>query len=221
MCRGGDVGDRKMVAGEPAPTLHKIADIVEMMRQIGVSGANRLRVGLPMTEIALHHLFAEQVFGDFEVHLAVEPGGQPPHLGTVDRVDADQQLFAVDLVEIFDNRRRIGEHGAVGLDQHRHFAGRVEGEKFRPPLPDFLGLQREIEVLFPQHDAHLARRRGEHRVVQNPHRPILTISSRWEQRLSARPGKLRRGERLAARPSRRRYCFSKTAQVMRYSAASQ
>ena len=44
--RGGDVGDREMVAGEPAPPLDQVADVVEMIGQVGVPGANRLRVRL-------------------------------------------------------------------------------------------------------------------------------------------------------------------------------
>ena len=167
--RGGDVGDREMVAGQPAPALDEIPDVVEVVRQVGMPGADRLRIRLSLAEIALHHLLAEQVLGDLEVHLDVEPGGQAPHFGPVDRVDADQDLLAIDLVEIFDDRRRVGEHGPVRLDQHRHLAGRVEGEEFRPPFPDLLRLQREVEVLLSQHDAHLARAGREPEVIEDAH----------------------------------------------------
>ena len=108
-----------------------------------------------------------------QVHLDVEPGVQPAHLGAVDRVDADQDLLAVGLVEIFDDRLGAGEHGAVRLDQHRHLAGRVEGEEFRPPLPDLFGLHREVEVLLGQHDAYLARERRQGEVIENPHETRL------------------------------------------------
>src|SRR5271155_3222092 len=40
--RGGNVGDREMDAREPAATFDQIADIVEMVRQIRVTGTNRL-----------------------------------------------------------------------------------------------------------------------------------------------------------------------------------
>jgi hypothetical protein len=170
---GRDVGDRKVIAGEPAPALDEIADIVEMMGQVRVSGANRQRVRLPLTRQAFHHLFAEQVLGHLEVHLDVEPAGKAPHFGAIDRIDADQHLLAVDLVEVLDNGRGVGEHGAVRLDHHRHFAGRVEGEELRPPFPDLFGLQGEIEVLFPEYDAHFARKRRKPKVIEDPHAGIL------------------------------------------------
>jgi len=40
----------------------------------------------------------------------------------------NQQLLAIDLVEILDDRVAAGQDSAVRLDQHRHLAGRVEGE---------------------------------------------------------------------------------------------
>src|SRR4051794_25069477 len=46
MRRRADVGNRELVARQPAPPLDQIADIVEMIRQIGVPGANRLRTRL-------------------------------------------------------------------------------------------------------------------------------------------------------------------------------
>src|SRR5439155_20168926 len=52
MCRRGDVGDRKMIAGEPAPPLDEIADVIEMARQVGVAGADRLRVRLALPLVA-------------------------------------------------------------------------------------------------------------------------------------------------------------------------
>jgi len=123
-----------------------------------------------MADQALHHLLAEQILGHLEVHLDVEPGGEAPDFGAVDRVDSDQNLLAVDFVEIFDDRRGIGEHGPIRLDQYRHLAGRVEGEEFRPPFPNLLGLQGEIEILLPEHDAHFARERGEPKVIEHTHR---------------------------------------------------
>src|SRR5579863_3917485 len=63
--RGADVGEREMVAGEPAPPLDEIADVVEMVRQIRVPGADRQRVRLAPAPEAFHHLLAEQVLGHF------------------------------------------------------------------------------------------------------------------------------------------------------------
>src|SRR5215211_4164120 len=58
--RGSDVGDREMVAGQPAPPLDEVADVIEMIGQVGVPGADRLRVRLggtfAGTAVAPHHL---------------------------------------------------------------------------------------------------------------------------------------------------------------------
>ena len=84
----GTVTARPLFAGPgpfPPPPLDKIADIVEMQRQIGMAGANRLRVRLPLPLVAPHHLFAEQVLGDLQVHLDVEPSSEAPDLGAVER----------------------------------------------------------------------------------------------------------------------------------------
>src|SRR6516164_131722 len=56
LCSGGDVSDRKMVAGQPSPTLDEITDIVEVVWKIGMPGSDRLRIRLPVSEKALHHL---------------------------------------------------------------------------------------------------------------------------------------------------------------------
>ena len=43
---GGDVGDREMIAGEPAPALDEVPEIIEVVREICVPGANRQRIRL-------------------------------------------------------------------------------------------------------------------------------------------------------------------------------
>ena len=176
----GDIGGRKMVAREPPPPLDEIADVVEVQRQVRMAGADRLRVRLAVALIAPHHLFAEQVLGDIEVHLHIEPRAEPAHFGPIDRVDADQDLLAINLVEIFDNRIGAGEDGAVGLDQDRHLARWVQCEKLGPPLPHFFELQCEVEVLLGQHKADLARRGRQGLVIQNSHMPILPAGTAAE-----------------------------------------
>src|SRR6202008_1388186 len=107
--------DEKRAASHPPRALDEIADIIEMVRQIGMPGADRLRIRMTQSEEALHHLLAQQVLGDFEVHLDIEPGGQASYFGTVDGVDADQHFFAIDLVKVLDNGGGVRKHGSVWL----------------------------------------------------------------------------------------------------------
>src|SRR5215469_15819623 len=95
---GGNVGYREMIASEPAPPLDEIAEVVEMVGQVCVAGANRQRIRLAQAGQPLHHLLAEQILGHFEVHLDVEPRGETPDLGSIDWVYPDQELLAIDLV---------------------------------------------------------------------------------------------------------------------------
>src|SRR5690242_493643 len=95
----GNVGQREMIAREPAAALDQESDVVEVIAEIGLAGADRARIGLAQPQEPLHHLLADQRIRDFAIELAVEPLGEPAHLRAVERIDADQQLVAIDLVK--------------------------------------------------------------------------------------------------------------------------
>jgi hypothetical protein len=98
-----------------------------------------------------------------------KPGGEAAHFRAVERVDAEQQLFAINLVEKFGDGAGIRQHGAVRLDQHRNLAGRVEGEEFGPPLPALLHLQGEIEGFLLQHETDLAGEGRKPEMIKQAH----------------------------------------------------
>src|SRR3989338_2460816 len=81
MSRRRDVGQRYMIAAEPFAPLNQIGDIIQVMMKVGVSGADDLGVGLPQPEKALHHLLADEAFGNLAVELDVEPVDQAAHFG--------------------------------------------------------------------------------------------------------------------------------------------
>src|SRR5690242_19685970 len=60
MRRRGNVREREMIAPKPATALDEVADIVEMVAEIGLAGADHRRVGLPESQKALHHLLADE-----------------------------------------------------------------------------------------------------------------------------------------------------------------
>ena len=166
---GGDVGEREMVARQPLPPLGQIADIVEVIVDVLGAGPDRVRVGLPQAQEPLHDLLVQKVAGDLAVELGVEPGDHAAGLGAGDGIGADERLVGVDFLQELRDHGGAGEHGAVGLDQHRHLARRVDGEKRLPALPNLLDLEVEFQALFLEDDPDLARARRQPEVVQGPH----------------------------------------------------
>src|SRR5580698_6949066 len=61
MGRRGDVREREMIAREPAPPLAEIADVIEVVAEIGLAGADRGGVGFAESQEALHDLLADEI----------------------------------------------------------------------------------------------------------------------------------------------------------------
>ena len=123
-----------------------------------MAARSAVEFGLPHGQETLHHALAENGLGHLAVHLAVEPADEAARLGAIQGIEAEQEFFAVGFVEELGDGGGVGQHGAVGLDQHRHLARRIERQKFRAAFPPFLDFQRAVEALLLKDDAQLARK---------------------------------------------------------------
>ncbi len=56
------------------------------------------------------------------------------HLGAFERVGRQQRRFGIDIVEILDDRQRLGQHLAAGEFKRRHPLMRIDRHKFRLAL---------------------------------------------------------------------------------------
>jgi hypothetical protein len=134
-----------------------------------VAGAHGRGVGLAEAQEALHDLLLDQIGAHFFAELHVVPLHEAPRLGAVEGAGADERRLWIGLVQVLGGDRGAGDRGAVLLDQHRHLPGRIEPQEALAPLPDLLGLERDLEPLLAQENADLAAAGIERQVIERAH----------------------------------------------------
>src|SRR4029450_7099636 len=103
----------------------------------------------------------------------VEPAGQPPDLDAgalLLRQEAPvAELAAAGLIQIFGDDGGAGNGRLAFLHQHRRRTGRVEREKFLPPLPYRLLHQARRQPVLAQRQSGEPRVRTERMMEQGEH----------------------------------------------------
>ena len=155
---------------QPVPAHGEPGDVVEMGVDVGAAGAQRVRIGAALPVEPAEDLLLDQVAADLAPELALEPADEPPHLGALERGSAEQRGLGMHLLQKLGDGEGIADRGAVLGQEHRDLAGRIEAQEGFAPLPRFLQLQLEFELLLRQLQADLARRRRERMMEQLQHR---------------------------------------------------
>ena len=77
------IGERQLVAGEPAALMRQMAHVAHMVAQVCLDGAQDVGRGrwIGAGHEAGVNLLVQQLVGDLAVELAVEPVDEPAHLG--------------------------------------------------------------------------------------------------------------------------------------------
>ena len=158
MGRRRQVGVGQLVAGEPRTGSSEIADVAQMIAQIGARHANRVHVrraaAVARIHIALVDLLGHQQIAGLGVEFDVEPAHQPPDLHPAKRVLRQQPAIAegetARLVEIFGNHVGARHGWRTLLAQHRRRALGVEQQELASPLPRPLLDQCRLHAEFGQ-----------------------------------------------------------------------
>ena len=78
---GGDIGQRKLRAGQPVPSLRQMADVIEMGQDVLRGGAHQGAVRGAAAAEPFIELFPDLWTRHLGVEFLVEPGGQAASLG--------------------------------------------------------------------------------------------------------------------------------------------
>ena len=145
------------------------AQVVQVLAQVGVAGAQRGGVGMADAGDALEVFLAVEVAGDLVGELAVEPGEQATHLDPLAEGGAEQRMVRVGFLEVLADHAGVGDGEAAVLQQGRHRGGGVQGQVFGAPLPHLFHAQFERQPFFGQHEADLAAIGRERQVENDSH----------------------------------------------------
>ena len=136
----------------------------------GVAVAARLQAGV--------NLFLQQLVRHLAVELAVEPVDQAAGLGALGAVARQQRKRpsssaprapAACLGQVLGDGVNAAQGRAALELQHGQLAGRVKGQKLRPPLPRALLDELHLDVLLGEREAHGAREGAEPELCQRVH----------------------------------------------------
>ena len=175
MGRRGQIRIGQIVACEPVPAGDQIADILQMIAQIGARRPDRVHVRRPplrgpMKRLKIFSVTRWPVTSSLE--LAEEPVKEPAHLdaggGLLGQQPAAVEAAAARLVEIFRDDPGAGRDD-LAVDEGRRRSGRVEPEILDPTLPGPLFLQLRLQPDLGEHETHEARARAEGVMVEGCH----------------------------------------------------
>ena len=177
MGRRREVGVGQPVAGQPVARLDQVADVAQMIAQIGARRSHRLHVRAAAAVLGAHEalvdLFPDEPLARFVEELDVEPVHQPARLGAPGRIVGQKPTVAeaepARLVEIFGDDLGARQDGAIVLDHHRRRAFRRHQQKFAPPLPGPLLDQLRLDSHFAEREADEARMRAKGVMVKRDH----------------------------------------------------
>ncbi len=108
------IGQRHLLTCQPAARRQEIGEIMHVLGQVGLGGAQCGRVGRAGLGFALADLFLEQIAGHFVIELDHDPFEQPPHLGSrraLMRHQAAGRSPRMLLFDVMDHRQHADDRG--------------------------------------------------------------------------------------------------------------
>ena len=150
---------------------------MQVIADIGPRGADRSRIGAAAALLRRHEAFVDalgqEIVGHFLVEPRVEPVKQTAHFGApargIGHQPAAAKFGAACLVEIFEDRTRPADRGALPVKQHRQGAGRIDDQEFTPALPGAFLDEFGAQAVLPERNPNAARKGAEWVMIETEH----------------------------------------------------
>ena len=185
MRRGGEIGMRKPVSGEPFPVACQVTNIAQMGADIDPRRMHEIHVGPAAALLARHEslidLFGDEPIRDFMEEFLTEPIEQPAHFRAGARILGQQPVFAQGetprLVEIFGDRPGARDDRPGLFNENRRLPGRIEDEEI-PPARECLFLDKfRLDRIFGQEQPDKPRMRAEGMMIKRDHSALCSRRS--------------------------------------------
>jgi hypothetical protein len=177
MRRRCEIGIGQTIARKPVSVPDQIADIAQMIADVGARRAHKFHIRRAAPRRCGHESFIDffrhKPVRDFTEEFLMKPVEQAADLDAFMRRIRQKpviaQRMAVDLVEIFGKRAGARHHGAAILDPNRRLSRRIQNQEIFAPLIDLFFEKRGFEAVFANQKPGEARMRTKRMVIKKRH----------------------------------------------------